>query len=172
MNTEKISQMFMMQGTVWLPKLFAAVLILLVFYIVFRILRVFILGISQRLELEPTLSLFFVRSMRVVILTFAMVTAMGTMGVDVSALVASLGLTGFALGFALKDTISNSLSGVLILLYHPFRMGDRIRVAGNEGHVDSIDLRYTQVKTEEGIALIPNSKLFTDPVIVLNKDQA
>ena len=48
------------------------------------------------------------------VMIFGFVTALGSVGVDVSALVAGLGLTGFALGFALKDTISNLLSGVLI----------------------------------------------------------
>jgi small-conductance mechanosensitive channel len=86
----------------------------------------------------------------------------------VSALVAGLGLTGFALGFALKDTISNLLSGVLILLYRPFKIGNRIKISGYEGIVVSIDLRYTELDAEGYKILIPNSKLFTDPITVLD----
>jgi small-conductance mechanosensitive channel len=81
--------------------------------------------------------------------------------------VAGLGLTGFALGFALKDSISNLLSGVLILLYRPFQTGNRIRISGYEGTVISIDLRYTELESDGNKVLIPNSKLFTDPVTVL-----
>jgi small-conductance mechanosensitive channel len=81
--------------------------------------------------------------------------------------VAGLGLTGFALGFALKDTISNLLSGILILLYQPFKIGNTIKVSGYEGDVVSIDLRYTELNSEGNKILIPNSKLFTDPIIVL-----
>jgi len=98
---------------------------------------------------------------------FGFVTALGTLGINVSALVAGLGLTGFALGFALKDTISNLLSGVLILLYRPFEIGNRIRISGYEGIVISIDLRYTELDSEGDKVLIPNSKLFTDPVTVI-----
>ena len=57
-------------------------------------------------------------------------TALGTMGINVSALVAGLGLTGFALGFALRDILSNLLAGALIIVYRPFHRGDQIAVAG------------------------------------------
>ena len=52
------------------------------------------------------------------------------------------------LGFASKDTISNRLSGVLILLYRPFELGNRIKISGYEGIVVSIDLRYTELEGE------------------------
>ena len=85
---------------------------------------------------------------------------------------AGLGLTGFALGFALKDTISNLLSGILILLYQPFKIGNTIKVSGYEGDVVSIDLRYTELNSEGNKILIPNSKLFTDPITVLHLEDS
>jgi len=100
---------------------------------------------------------------------FGAITGLGTMGINVSALVAGLGLTGFALGFALKDVLSNLLSGVLILIYHPFDVADRIAVSGVEGVVTKIDLRYTTLQNEEKKILIPNSSLFTNTIKVLNK---
>ena len=77
-------------------------------------------------------------------------------------------MTGFALGFALKDTISNLLSGILILLYRPFEIGNRIKISGYEGVVVSIDMRYTELEGEGRKILIPNSKSFTDPITVLH----
>jgi small-conductance mechanosensitive channel len=67
----------------------------------------------------------------------------------------------------MKDTISNLLSGVLILLYRPFEIGSRIKIAGYEGVVVTIDLRYTKLDSEGNKILIPNSKLFTNPITVL-----
>jgi small-conductance mechanosensitive channel len=96
------------------------------------------------------------------------VTALGTVGVNVSAMVAGLGLTGFALGFAFRDALSNVLAGVLILVYRPFQRGDHIAVAGFEGHVARIDLRYTTLQGEAKKFLIPNSILLTN-AIVLNQ---
>ena len=75
-------------------------------------------------------------------------------------------MTGFALGFAFRDVLSNVLAGVLILLYRPFRRGDKIRVTGFEGSVTNIDLRYTTIDAADRIILIPNSNLFTNPIEV------
>jgi small-conductance mechanosensitive channel len=80
-----------------------------------------------------------------------------------------LGLTGFALGFAFRDALSNLLAGVLILIYHPFHRTDRIAVAGFEGTVTSIDLRYTTLQDQDKIYLIPNSTLFTNPITLVRR---
>lgn len=106
------------------------------------------------------------------LLAIGVVTALGTLGINVSALVAGLGLTGFALGIALKDGLSNVVSGAMLLIYRPFRIGDRITVAGNEGIVTSIDLRYTTLSAPEQRILIPNSTLFTNSVIVHREAEA
>lgn len=103
------------------------------------------------------------------LLLFGAVTALGTMGINVAALVAGLGLTGFALGFALRDALSNVLAGLLILIYRPFHRNSHIAVAGFEGTVTEIDLRYTTLQGEGKKFLIPNSTLFTNP-ITLSED--
>lgn len=103
------------------------------------------------------------------LLTFGAVTALGTAGVNVSALVAGLGLTGFALGFAFRDALSNVLAGFLIMIYRPFRRGDRIGVVGCEGTVSRIDLRYTTLEGDQNQFLIPNSTLFTNTISLHRK---
>jgi small conductance mechanosensitive channel len=95
------------------------------------------------------------------------VTALGTMGVNVAALVAGLGLTGFALGFAFRDALSNLLAGAMLILYRPFRRGDHISVSGNEGTVQEVNLRYTVLQGENRTFLIPNGILFTTTIILL-----
>jgi len=106
---------------------------------------------------------------RITLMIFGVITALGTMGINVSALVAGLGLTGFALGFAFRDALSNLLAGVMILMYHPFRRGDHIAItslAGLDGEVVSIDLRYTTLQTQEKKFLVPNSLLLTNAISV------
>ena len=159
------------QTIAWLPRLAVAMLILLLFWLLVTLVSRIIRGVSTRLELDENLSMLFLRSVRVGLWTLGLITMLGTLGVDVTAMVAGLGLTGFALGFALKDTISNLLSGVLILLYRPFRIGDIIGIAGFEGKVISIDLRYTVIQSEVNQIFIPNSKLFTDPLSVQNESK-
>lgn len=102
----------------------------------------------------------------VTVLTFGFVSALGTLGINISALVAGLGLTGFALGFALRDAISNALAGILILFYRPFRIGDRIAVSGSEGTVQDVNLRYTMLDAPDRRFLLPNSILLSNTVTV------
>ena len=104
------------------------------------------------------------QSAKGILIILGAVIALGKMGINITALVAGLGLTGFALGFALRDGLSNVLAGALILIYHPFQLNDRISVAGLEGIVIVIDLRYTTLQAEGKKFLIPNSTLFTNPI--------
>ncbi|MGQ0645907.1 MAG: mechanosensitive ion channel family protein [Elusimicrobiota bacterium] len=106
------------------------------------------------------------RSAGIGIKILGVVSGLGTAGVNVSALVAGLGLTGFALGFALKDAISNLLAGCMILVYRPFRRGDRIAVTGLEGRVSNVDLRYTSLDAEGKRFLIPNALLLNNAITV------
>jgi small-conductance mechanosensitive channel len=92
------------------------------------------------------------------------VAALATLGVDVTAMVAGLGLTGFAVGFALKDAVSNLVSGLLIVMYSPFDIGDTIEVSGITGSVENIDLRYVTVKTDTDSVLVPNGAFLTNMI--------
>lgn len=103
---------------------------------------------------------------RTAVIVFGVITAMGTMGINVSALVTGLGLTGFALGFAFRDALSNVLAGAMILFYRPFRRHDRIKMGDFEGAVLEINLRYTIIQREGSRVLIPNSNLLTNPIVV------
>ncbi len=163
---EKIVQYLLDEATLWVPRAIGVVVIFVVFFILTKIIKRIITSAAERSKFDVNLTLLFVRTSSITLMTFGFVTVLGTLGINVSALVAGLGLTGFALGFALKDTISNLLSGVLILLYRPFEIGNSIKISGYEGIVISIDLRYTELDSEGNKVLIPNSKLFTDPITV------
>jgi len=164
---ENLVQYLFGEATLWVPRVIGVVVILVIFFILAKIVKRIIIRTAERLKLDGNLTSLLARISNITLIIFGFVTALGTLGVNVSALVAGLGLTGFALGYAMKDTISNLLSGVLILLYRPFEIGNRIKVSGYEGIVISIDLRYTALDSEGNKVLIPNSKLFTDPITVL-----
>ena len=92
-----------------------------------------------------------------IMLIIGFITALGTLGVNISAIVAGLGLTGFAFGFAFKDMLSNFISGILLFIYEPFKLGDKIEVEGKTGEVVDINLRYVTIESEDKKVLIPNS---------------
>ena len=151
-------------------KLAASAVIFLGFLLASLIIKKIILRIER--HADPQRDQLLVLSgdvARITLLVLGVITALGTMGINVSALVAGLGLTGFALGFAFRDALSNLLAGVMILMYHPFHRGDRIAItglAGLEGEVVGIDLRYTTLQSPEKKFLIPNSLLLTNAISV------
>jgi small conductance mechanosensitive channel len=150
----------------FLPRVGASLVVLLGFWILSVIAENLVSRISSRTRLAGDVSSLLARASKVGLIIVGVITALGTVGVNVSALVAGLGLTGFALGFALKDALSNVVAGVLILSYRPFRQGERIEVLGHQGTVAAIDFRYTTLQTEDKTILLPNSNLFTNPIIV------
>ena len=150
----------------WAEKIAVSVLVLFVFWIIAIIVRKIIRKAGAATGIDSSVVNLLARVANVGLWLVGLVTALGTVGINVSAIVASLGLTGFAVGFALKDSISNLLSGVLILIYRPFRVGQWISVKSFEGFVMAIDLRYTSLEQGDEKILVPNSLLFTNPISI------
>ncbi|HLL15436.1 MAG TPA: mechanosensitive ion channel domain-containing protein [Pyrinomonadaceae bacterium] len=149
-----------------LPGMFRGVLVFLVFWIVAGAGRRIIALTAPRVRADTGVVLLLSRIYYYGILIFGMITALGAAGMNVSALVTGLGLTGFALGFALKDVLSNLLSGIMLLLYRPFNIGDRIRMGEYEGMIETIRMRDTLVRAPDGrLIVIPNTKLITEVVV-------
>ena len=91
--------------------------------------------------------------------------ALDVAGVDVKTMATGLGLGGVALGFALKDILSNLVSGLLILMSHTFEINDQIVVGDTEGTVERIEVRATHIRTYDGrLVLVPNGEVFTSRV--------
>ena len=152
-----------------LGNLTLALFVMLVFWFMATLLRRFVMRVGQRARVNADVVLLLASTARLTVLAIGLVTASGNLGIDVSALVAGLGLTGFAVGFAVKDILSNWLSGILILVYEPFRRGDYVSIAGTPGlagTVVAIDFRYTSLQTDDQLVLVPNANLFTKEIIV------
>jgi small conductance mechanosensitive channel len=82
-------------------------------------------------------------------------------------LVAGLGVSSVAIGFAFKDILQNWLAGLLILLRQPFNIDDQIEVNGFEGTVERIETRATIIRTYDGQRIVvPNSEIYTNSVVV------
>jgi small-conductance mechanosensitive channel len=164
------------RGVLYAPRVATAIVLFAVFWLVARGVEGLIqrAGAARRVASDAMFVLS--RGAKLALLAVGVVTALGTLGVDVTAMVTGLGLTGFAVGFALKDIISNSLAGILILIYKPFQRQDRIFVpsvpVNLEGHVVQVDLRYTTLQLPDRKILIPNANLFTNAIMVFQAPPA
>ena len=155
------------------PRALSGLGAILAFWVLGLAVNRLLVRVGRGRALDPDLTRIVARSAHLALFAFGIATSLGTLGVDVKALVAGLGLTGFALGFALRDIIANTLAGILILFYKPFRRGDRIAVAGSEGVIAEIDLRYTVLTVDAATrVLVPNSTLFTNSITVVDRERA
>ena len=151
-----------------LPGIFAGLVVILAFFIAAVMSRKLLRRLSARVKADkrPLVELAG-ETLRYVLIAVGLITNLGTMGIDVSAMITALGLTGFALGFALRDSVSNLIAGVLILLYQPFGYGDKITDGGNSGTVIGINFRDTVLEADGGtIVHVPNSTMFSNSVTV------
>lgn len=121
---------------------------------------------------------FLGKSAGVAIYTLAGVTILGTLGVDTKPIIAGIGVTGFTLGFALKEIATNFLSGVLLVFNKPFQKGQYLKIMGAaagqnlEGEVESIDARYVLLRTKErGLVMVPSVIVYTSPLLVSKVDK-
>ena len=147
------------------PRAFTALLSLVIFWVVWRLIRRTIRFVTHRAELDQTLSRFIETVTQYVLMTIAVLTALSQLGVNVTAALTSLGVVGLTIGFAAKDALSNLISGLFILWDRPFVIGDLIEINGQYGRVDNITLRSTRVVTVDGKMLaIPNTSVVNSTV--------
>ena len=139
------------------PTLLLAVGIFILFWVSGRIFKAVVQRIMDEKSMHGNISRVLAGIIKNIMLIVGLITALGTLGVNISAIVAGLGLTGFAFGFAFKDMLSNFISGALIFIYEPFKLGDTIEVEGKTGKVIEINLRYVTIQAEDQKVLIPNS---------------
>ncbi|MEA5550434.1 mechanosensitive ion channel family protein [Anabaena cylindrica UHCC 0172] len=94
------------------------------------------------------------------------IVALGVLGLDFGVLLGTLGLTSVAIGFGLKDVLSNYLSGVILLAARPFRINDQVVIEEYEGTIIQIQLRATTIQTYDGrFVYIPNQDVFQSSII-------
>ena len=139
------------------PSLILAIGIFIIFWISGTIFKIIVRRIMDEKSPHANISKVLSGIVKNIMLILGVITAMGTLGVNISAIVAGLGLTGFAFGFAFKDMLSNFISGILIFIYEPFNLGDTIEVEGKSGKVVDINLLYVTIESENEKVLVPNS---------------
>ena len=120
----------------------------------------------SRTKLEGLAAAFLARAARIAIYVVAVISALGTLGVDTTSLIAALGAAGLAVGLALRDTLSNLAAGLILAFNGAFRQGDTIEVNSVIGTVMEIDLLTTELKTPDAKkVLIPNGSLMQSSLI-------
>ncbi len=155
------------EGLFLLRNLVVFALILLAGYLTSKVARRAVMtGLDKsHLAPSPLFKQFVVNVASKAIMLVALIAALGNLGVDTAALVAGLGVSGLVLGFALQDTLSNFASGMMILLYQPFDVGDFVEVDSTLGKVKDLTLVSTILHTPDNkVVTFPNSKVWGNAI--------
>ncbi len=115
---------------------------------------------------NPSLKVLLTKVSKIVLIFFAFLISLNTMGIDLTALAVFGGALGVGLGFGLQKVVSNFISGVILLMDRSIKPGDVIEIQDTFGSINALAARYTSVITRDGTEyLIPNEDMITQPVI-------
>lgn len=151
-----------------LPNLIAALLVLLVFWGLSRVVRRVVERIAGRVADQPEINRLIASAAHIAVLAIGLVLALGVLNLDktVTSLLAGAGILGLALGFAFQDIAENFIAGIILNLRNQFTEGDIVESGDYMGVVERVQLRATVVRTFTGQrVLIPNAQVFKNPVI-------
>ncbi|HET6361497.1 MAG TPA: mechanosensitive ion channel family protein [Gemmatimonadota bacterium] len=143
-----------------------AIGVLAAFLAAYLLVRTAIRPVFDRSHLEEDARNLLETLAKYTILGFGLILALDQLGLNVTSLIAGLGVAGLALGFAAKDTLANFIAGVTILWDRPFRVGDRVEADGEFGQVKKITLRSTRIHTGDNkVVIIPNQNIVNSKII-------
>ncbi len=149
--------------TAMLPNFIVAVVVLVVFYFLARIIKTIAGKIFRRFYDKPAIRNLFTTIIHVAVIIVGLMVALNVLQLEktVTSLLAGAGIIGLALGFAFQDISANFISGVMLAIRKPIVVGDIIEVDGYMGKVEDINLRVTVIRTFQGLhVIIPNKEVF------------
>lgn len=152
-----------------LPNLLIALIVFFIFNAIGRVLRNLTFQLTSHAKFDKTLSNALGKLAAVFINVFGILVCASIVVPTFTPdkLIAGLGITSVAIGFAFQNILQNFFAGVLLLWQKPFVIGDEIKCKDYEGTVEDIEIRTTLLRTYSGERVyIPNGMLFTDPVTV------
>ena len=154
------------------PKLLTALVVLVIGLTVTKIVMHIVTTALSRSRLDKSLHVFLKSLVKIGLIFLVLIITAGTLGINTASLVAVLGAAGLALSLALKDSLANLASGLLILVSHPFRVDDFIETGSESGTVKEIGLIYTRLNTPDNKQIyLPNSQVTTAQIINFSAEE-
>jgi len=145
----------------WGLQVVGAIVVLLVGLVVARMAERTSRRTFERSRVDATLVPFFSKAVYYAVLVFVGVAVLSLFGIETTSFIAVLGAVGFAVGLALQGTLSNFSSGVMLLLFRPFGVGDYVEAGGTAGSVREIGIFATVLNTPDNVRIIvPNSSVY------------
>ncbi|MBE9567499.1 MAG: mechanosensitive ion channel [Proteobacteria bacterium] len=154
-------------GLRWALNLIKFIVIVIVFYLLSIVAgKAARKAFSRSKHFSTLLREFLVMSSRRLVLLVGLFVGLSALEINIGPVLAIIGAAGFVIAFALQNSLSNFASGILMLIYRPFDLGDMINVAGTQGEVDSMNLLSTQLRTPDNqLVIVPNNSVWGDVIV-------
>ncbi len=161
---ERVSELVDM-GVKYGIQVIGAIVILILGWIVASIVRGIVRRGMTKSKIDESLVSFFEKLVYALVWVFVLIAVLAKFGIETASFVGILAAVGFAIGFALQGSLSNFASGIMILFFRPFKVGDFVDGAGVMGSVKEIQLFNTILATPDNIKIIvPNSRMYGDTI--------
>jgi small conductance mechanosensitive channel len=155
----------------WSGRILAAVVIFLIGRMLLKVLSGRATSAMRRVGVDDTSSRFLSNLLYMVLLIFVVLTAFWTLGVQMTSFITILGAAGLAVGLAFKDSLSNFASGLMLVFFRPFKVGDQIDAAGVGGVVENIGIFSVVLKAPDNRVInVPNSLVYAGTITNYNAE--
>ncbi len=163
---DNILEMLRTTGLEFGINLVTAIAIFYIGRIVVRLLTRGLRKVMQAQEIDKTLESFVCNLASMVLLTFVIIASVSALGIQTTSFIAVLGAAGLAIGLALQGSLSNFASGVLIVMFRPYKVGDWVEAAGVAGTIVEVQILTTVFKTGDNKSIIvPNGQVMNSVII-------
>jgi small-conductance mechanosensitive channel len=156
-------EVWLESGIKMLPNLMIALLIIIFFWLLSRIVYKWTVSMFEKTHLNENIEHLLATMVRILVICLGIVFALGVLELQktVFSLLAGVGVIGLALGFAFQDLASNFIAGVMLALRAPIKIGDVVKIKGTMGSVIDIRLRDTHIRNFDGQDIFIPNKDFT-----------
>ena len=165
MSADQIVRVVTDMVTVWGLRVVGAIGVLVLGWTAAGLIRRSVRRVLRRSGVDPTLVPFLGSLAYYFALAVVVIAVLNLFGLPTTSLVAVLGAAGLAVGLALQGTLSNFASGVMLLVFRPFGVGDFVEAGGAEGRVEAIGLFSTTIKSGDNVQFtVPNSQIYGETI--------
>jgi len=149
----------------FIPKLFAAVFLFGIFWVIYRFARKILVGAMATAGVDQSIRDMLASLLKWSILGFGLVIAGNQIGIQIAALLTGVSIVGLAIGFAAQETLANFIAGIVIFWDRPFKVGDWIEIDGVYAQVQRVTFRSTRLAAGNGdIVIMPNTTMLSSKV--------
>lgn len=165
-TTTAVQDWLLTTGVHWAINIALALVIFVIGRIIANLLTGMLRKAFARANMDPTLSGFLCKIASILMVIMVVMAALGRLGINTTSFVAILGAAGLAVGLALQGSLGNFASGVMIILFRPYKVGDFIEAGGTTGIVEEISIFNTNMRTPQNqVVIVPNGQITSGTIV-------